>query len=384
MKIAIITPVFPPYLAGIGNVAAQQATGLKQKGMKVAVFTPDYGKDVPGDGVRRLKPFLKFGNAAWILNLDKELADFDIIHLHYPFIGVIDAVLRCKKPLVVTYHMDLVDRGWKWLFFKIYIYLTLSKVIKKADKILVSSMDYAQHGFLAPYLKKWPEKFVEASFGVELPRDIKDSCLSAGRLRCAQNDKNEIASALPRNDNKMVLFVGALDKAHYFKGVDILLDAMKDLKYKLIIVGDGDLRSHYEEKAKKLKMCDRVIFVGRVSDEKLSEYYQSADVFVLPSIDKSEAYGMVLLEAMAHGLPVVASNLSGVRSLVGEDRGLLVEPGNIKELALALTKILSDDENRRVMGLAAKKWVEENMTVKKEINKIVEIYSTLANDKLSC
>ena len=355
MKIAIITPVFPPYLAGIGNIAAQEAAGLKQRGMDVTVFAPDYGKDATDNGIKRLKPFLKFGNAAWLLNLDKELSSFDVVHLHYPFIGAIDAVLRYKKPLIVTYHMDLVGRGWKGLFFKIYTCLTLPKIINAADKILVSSLDYAQNGFLAPYLKKWPEKFIEVSFGIELKSRNDNSFL---------NDRTD----------KIVLFVGALDKAHYFKGVDILLDAVSCLKYKLIIVGDGDLRSRYEEKVKKLKIGDMVVFTGRVSDEKLSEYYQSANVFVLPSIDKSEAYGMVLLEAMAHGLPVIASNLPGVRGLVEKDRGLLVEPGNIEKLSQALTRILSDESKHREMGASAKKWVEENRTIEKEINKIIEAY----------
>ena len=146
-----------------------------------------------------------------------------------------------------------------------------------------------------------------------------------------------------KDSHRKILFVGALDKAHYFKGVDVLLKAMRDLEYKLMIVGDGDLRSYYEAKAKNLGIDDGVVFTGRVSNEELSRYYQSADVFVLPSIDKSEAYGMTLLEAMAHGLPVVASNLPGVRSLVGEDRGLLVEPGDSSDLARVLTEILIDD-----------------------------------------
>ncbi|MEK7189900.1 MAG: glycosyltransferase family 4 protein, partial [Patescibacteria group bacterium] len=356
MKIAIITPVFPPYLAGIGNVAAQEAAGLAQKGMEVAVFTPWYpDRDCPEMSspyrVSRIWPNASHGNAAWIRKIPAELFSFDIIHLHYPFIGAIGAILRCKRPLIVTYHMDLVGRGWKGLFFKIYTYLTLPKIVKKANKILVSSIDYAQNGFLATYLKKWPEKFVEVPFGAA-SQSMDSSYLTVGR-RLAQNDKNEIASASPRNDNKTILFVGALDKAHYFKGVDVLLDAIKDLKYKLIIVGDGDLRSRYEAKVKKLKISDRVIFAGRVSDERLSEYYQQANVFVLPSIDKSEAYGMVLLEAMANGLPVIASDLPGVRSLVGKDRGLLAEPGNARELARALSDILSNDEKRHAMGAAA-------------------------------
>ncbi|HBX16094.1 MAG: Glycosyltransferase (Modular protein) [Candidatus Magasanikbacteria bacterium GW2011_GWC2_41_17] len=359
MKIAIITPVFPPYLAGIGNVAAQQAAGLARKGIDVTVFTPWYpDRDCSEISlpyrVYRVWPDISHGNAAWIRKMPAEISSFDIIYLHYPFIGAIGAVLRCKKPLVVTYHMDLVGRGWKGLFFKIYTYLTLPKIVKIADKILVSSMDYAERSYLAPFLKKWSEKFVEAPFGVALPK-IEENFL---------NNKT----------GETILFVGALDKAHYFKGVDILLDAVSDLKYKLIIVGDGDLRSNYEEKAKKLKIGDRVIFAGRVSSEKLSAYYQSADVFVLPSIDKSEAYGMVLLEAMAHGLPVIASNLPGVRGLVGEDRGLLVEPGDAEKLSQALTKILSDKLKCRAMGEVAKKWVEENRTIEKEINKIIEVY----------
>ena len=370
MKIAIITPVFPPYLAGIGNVAAQEAAGLAQKGMGVTVFTPWYpDRDCPEISspyrVCRLWPEVSHGNAAWIRKMSADISSFDVIHLHYPFIGGVKAVLRAvrlsKVKLVVTYHMDLVGCGWKRLFFKIYTRLTLPKVVKAADKTLVSSLDYARHGFLAPYLKKWPEKFVEAPFGV---RD----CFAT-------------LAMTHKDSHRKILFVGALDKAHYFKGVDVLLKAMRDLEYKLMIVGDGDLRSYYEAKAKNLGIDDRVVFTGRVSNEELSRYYQSADVFVLPSIDKSEAYGMTLLEAMAHGLPVVASNLPGVRSLVGEDRGLLVEPGDSSDLARVLTEILIDDVKRRAMGVAAKKWVAESRTVEKEIAKLLEAYQGLVKKK---
>ncbi len=369
MKIAILTPVFPPYLAGMGNVAAQEARGLIEKGVEITVFTPDYGKKILDDGVRRLKPLLKFGNAAWLVNLKKELRDFEIIHLHYPFIGGVGTLLKFKKktprvPLVVTYHMDLTGQGWKGLFFKIYTWLTLSKLIRRADKILVSSFDYARHGRLKEYLERYPEKFSEVPFGI--------------KIQDARNRKQK-----EKKEKKTILFVGALDKAHYFKGVNILFRSFKKfcslffVPCSLFIIGDGDLRPHYEKQARELRIGDKVDFVGRVEEERMADYYQSADVLVLPSLDKSEAYGMVLLEALANGLPVIASDLPGVRTLVQSEWGRLVRPGNADDLVRALKEIFSDEGKRREMGKKGQEWVEKNRSLAGEIEKLEKIYHSL-------
>lgn len=113
----------------------------------------------------------------------------------------------------------------------------------------------------------------------------------------------------------------------------------------LVIVGDGALRSYYETLAQELKIDTATRFVGAVKNEQLVDWYNRAKVFVLPSIGRSEAFGLVLLEAMACGTPVIASRLPGVRSLVRDgENGFLVEPSNEAQLTEKMTEILRDEE----------------------------------------
>lgn len=382
MKIAIITPVFPPYFAGISNVAANEARGLSQAGNEVTVITPknsfqdlELEKTLKGYKVVRLSPLLKFGNAALIKYNKKLLKDFDIIHLHYPFIGGFFSLSRfiskLRVPLVVTYHMDLIGRGWKSWFFKLYTFLTLPKIIKITQKIIVSSLDYARNSNLAPDLLKEPQKFIEVPFGVEIKN--YESGIIDYELRNRLGIKGK---------EKIILFVGVLDKAHYFKGVDILLRSFREVNLlpqiscRLIIVGDGDLRLRYEKQARDLGVLDKVIFAGRVSKENLRSYYRLADIFVLPSIDSSEACGLVLLEAMSFGVPVIASNLPGVRMQVG-DRGLLIDPKKENELTEALKNVLMNETMRMEMGRRARRWVEINRSFDLETKNILAVYKSV-------
>ncbi len=390
MKIAIVTPVFLPYRSGMSQVAAQEAAGLAARGQEVTVFTPDYGQRWSGPinyWLEYLWTPVRFGNAAWLPDLFFSLKKFDLVHLHYPCFGLAEAVAcrfllsrarrflfsrrrlfsaiaenrRAAGSLVMTYHMDVVGRGSLKLFFKLYKFFVQPLITRAADKIIVSSLDYARAGNLAGLLAKRPDKFVEIPFGVDTdkfaPRPRPPKLVK--KLRLSVKDK-------------VILFVGALDKAHYFKGLAILLKALRNLKntnYKLIIVGDGNLRSTFEKQAVALGLTKQVKFVGRLSDEELPEYYNLADVFVLPSLDASEAYGLVALQALSSGLPVVASNLPGLRQVVGK-RGLLVPPGNVAALAQALIKILSDDQLRSQLSEAARVFAVDQVSIKKEIDQL--------------
>ena len=371
MKIAIVAPVFYPYLSGIGTVVRSEALGLGKLGHDVTVLTPLYSTSDAVEAaqdkykVKRLRPCFKFGNAAWLPQLRQELANFDIVHLHYPFIGGVCGVLECKKPVVVTYHMDLVGQGWKKYFFKIYNYFTLPRLVKDVKSIVFSSWDYIQKGQLKKYIVKEPQKFIEIPFGVDTTVEQKTQISS----RAFEELKRKLRL---KDGDKLLVFVGGLDKAHYFKGIDILLPALSKLKtekVKVLIVGEGDLRPYYENRAKELGVEDQVIFAGRVSDEELPFYYRLGRGLVLPSIDKSEAYGMVLLEAMANGLPVIASHLPGVRRVVGEGeerRGFLINPSDITELTQAIDSLLEDAEEGKQMGERAKAWVTRERSVEKE------------------
>lgn len=363
MKIAIVTPVFPPYRGGIGMVARAQAKIFADSGHEVTVFTPDYGKKIPGEKYRLeyVRPFLKYGNAACIPQLLWKLHGFDAVILHYPFFGAAELfLLRISKIRpVIFYHMDVRGRGLLGAFFRAHQKYIMPLIIGRAGKVIVTSLDYARSGALKNLISAKPDKFIEIPLGVDTerfaPRE-RDATLAA-KLKIVPTDK-------------VILFVGGLDSAHYFKGVDILLRAFKKCAphSKLIIVGEGNLRPSYEALAKELVLGERVLFAGSASEEDLPKYYNLADLFVLSSIDRSEAFGIVILEALASGVPVVASNIPGVRTLIKEGTGLLAEPGNVDDLADKITACFSKDapearERARSVGeeysigKIAEKWI---------------------------
>lgn len=361
MRIAIITPVYPPYSAGISRMAEEEVKILEEAGFEVTVFTPAYTKIHSTNKVKYIRPVLKYGNAAFIPQLLWKLRGFDAVHLHYPFLGGASAALLWKKlfgrkiPLVVTYHMDLRGKGIFRIIFYIFTRIMTPIILKSASKIIVTTLDYAQSSV-----------FYETLRGEQLAAKLVEVPPSVDVHKFQPNKKEEslLKQFNINHDDKVALFVGALDKAHYFKGIPTLLAAFELLykRYhirnaKLLIVGGGNLKGFYQNLVRKSEIInDKVIFTGKVPDHDLPKFYNLADFLVLPSIDSSEAFGIVLLEAFASGKPVIASNLPGVRAVVeveksarsvpfgtnGSRTGLLAEPGNFNALADNLKKLFEE------------------------------------------
>lgn len=356
MRLAIVTPVFPPYRGGMGTVAFENARMAADSTIDTTVFTPYYKdirvttssqEQVSGFTVKRLRPLFSIGNAAFLPQLFWELRKFSVIHVHYPCIGLELPLLfwRCLgKRVVTTYHFDLIGktRTRKFLFWLITT-LLMPLLIRASDIVFVSSLDYAESSpLLSSSLKKNRRAFVE------LPNSVDTS------LYTPMNDKNDV-----------ILFVGGMDTAHYFKGVDSLLYASKEVLKRLphtqfVFIGDGDLRKGYEEYARSLGVADSTNFVGSVSREDLPSYYGRATCVVLPSIDSTEAFGVVLIEAGACGKPSIGTNLPGVRSVIDDGvTGYCVEPNDRAALAEKISVLLKDPERSKTMGLAARKRVEQ-------------------------
>lgn len=191
----------------------------------------------------------------------------------------------------------------------------------------------------------------------ELPNGVDVQRFSPG------SPDERLAGALGVAGRKIVLFVGALDRPHYFKGVDRLLEATRLMDRDdlfLIVAGSGEMREEYRRKAEALGLSDRVAFPGYVPDEQLADYYRLADVTVLPSVTSGEAFGLVLLESLACATPVIASNLPGVRTVVADGvDGYLVTPGDVGDLASKLDRILTlPAAERLAMGQAGRRKVE--------------------------
>ncbi len=352
MKIAVVTPTYPPYQGGIGNVAFSLAEHLQRRGNEVSVLTPDYGVR-GGEGsvpVRRMRAVLRYGNAAFVPQLYKLTAGADVIHMHYPFFGGAEAILLAarirRQPLVIHYHHDAIGAGFRKPIFQLHRRLLLQPLIGAASRVIVTSADYASQSQIAKAVLAEPEKFVAVPNGV----DVEHFC---------PGPKDQgLAEKLGASCRKVVLFVGALDAAHYFKGVNFLIQAFKlleDPNAHLVVVGEGDLRFTYQELVKSEGLEGRVTFAPDVSYRDLPAYYRLARCTVLPSVDATEAFGVVLIESMACGTPVVASDLPGVRSVVGnaDQHGLLAKPQDAVHLSRQIGRLLHDDELAQRCGSAA-------------------------------
>jgi glycosyltransferase involved in cell wall biosynthesis len=363
-RVAIVTPVFPPYRGGIGTVAAEDAAMMRARGFLVEIFTPQYAKQSAlQEGVTRFQPFYAWGNAAVLFDLLKVVRGFDLVHLHYPFFGSDILTAFAAKihriPLVVTCHMRPKASGILGFTFRVYRFVLERFIFGAAQTVLVSSIDYAQaNGIRHRSLTACP-------FGVDVQRFLPgDQGVARDRFGL-------------RRDVTTIVFVGGLDDAHYFKGVTTLIEACACLKtlWQLLIVGDGSRRPIFEELAKDLGIADYIHFAGSVPFEDLPEVYRAADIHVLPSLDRSEAFGVVTLEAMATGIPSVVSNLPGVRSvIIPQETGLLVEPGSIDSLASALERLLVDSALRDRFGAAARIRAEEQFSHVKMGGRLADIY----------
>lgn len=349
MKIAQIVCAFPPYKGGIGNIANKYSEILYKAGHNITTFTPDYKKIGNGEKIIRLKPLFKYGNGAFLPQLFFILKKFDLIYLHYPFFGGAEIVwlfkiFNPKKKLIIHYHMDVMNYS---LIAKALSWpekLIRSSIFKQANIITCASIDYVRYSNIKNIYKKYSNKFAEIPFGVDI-------------------DKFKPSHINKTKPIFQILFVGCLDKAHYFKGVNVLLKAISKLSitnFKLLIVGDGDLKPQYEKRAKNLKIQNKINFLGKISDEKLPKIYQNSDLFVLPSINQNEAFGIVLLEAMSSGTPVIASGLPGVRTIFNDGiQGYLIKPNSVIDLKEKIEKILNNSEKRNKMRQEARWLVEK-------------------------
>lgn len=373
MKIAHVICAFPPYQGGMGNSVACFAKESVKLRHQVTIITPHYGhsSDMEDEWqtlrLIRLKPWLAIGRAAILPKVFKYLPNFDVVHLHYPFYGTAELValakiiLRNKLKLVVHYHMDTKARGLKGFVFYVYSLIWLPLILRLADEITCASLDYIKHSNVGRYYLRHRQKFTQVSFGV----DVENFCPPAKLIV-----KNTID----------ILFVGGLDRAHYFKGVDNLIKAFAKLQSScpqscLTIVGRGELMSAYERLATAENVADKVKFINDANNRDLVSHYQYSDLLVLPSINQSEAFGLVLLEAMACGRPVLASNLPGVRSVFKNGKqGLTVRPNDIEDLSEKLHWLISHDEARRRMGAAARVLVEKRYDWRQVGEKLNEVY----------
>lgn len=280
-------------------------------------------------------------------------AQADLVHLHVPHPGAVLSLLQSgyKGPLVVTYHSDVVRQRLMSAVFQPFLDACLSR----ATAILVTSSQYME---TSTALRRHRHRCRVVPLGIPvdaaLPRD--DPRVQA--LRATFGDRIVLAAGR---------FV-------YYKGFDVLLEAMRSVEGRLLLVGDGPERPALEDLARRMDVQGKVSFMGTVDD--LAPFFSAADVFAFPSTTRAEAFGIVQLEAMAAGTPVVNTNLpSGVPWVCPHDvSGLTVQPNNATELARAIGRLLDDGSLRSRLGAAGRQRARDEFSDAKMLERIGLVY----------
>jgi glycosyltransferase involved in cell wall biosynthesis len=263
--------------------------------------------------------------------------DCVVLHEPNPLAGLA-LWLRTPAPrLVIWHHSDLLRPWWALSTYTRFVQRSL---YRRADCVIVSSPALAAQSPLV----RCARHVAVIPFGIDLDRYRRTDA-----ARTAQVDAIRDRIPGPR-----LLFVGRLV---YYKGLQVLLDAMRGWPGTLMVVGEGSLEAELRSQADALGLAERVTFLGRISDDELPAYYQASDAFVLPSIAVTEAFGVVQIEAMAAGLPVISTNLPTGVPWVNQhgESGLVVPPGDAAVLAAALRRIAGDDALRQRLAEGARR-----------------------------
>lgn len=357
-----------PVVGGIENHIRMIAGGLKSvPGVEQTVLVTNLGprtvvEDI--DGVRVVKTGrqatlssapISAALPVWMRRLTRGA---DIAHLHFPYpIGELAYMMagRARK-LILTYHSDIVRQKSLLRVYRPF----LLRVLERADVITVSNPQYIAS---SPYLRPHVAKCVVIPHGQDTARFAAPSAEANA----------EAESLRARYGPRIVLFVGLL---RYYKGVSYLVDAMHRVDARLLIVGAGPEGEALRAQAAAPELRDRVAFLGRVSDQALAGLYRACDVFVLPSIERSESWGAVQIEAMAAGKPVVCTELGTGTSYVNQHAvtGLVVPPRDAKALAAAINRLLADEGLRARLGNAARARALTELSKEVMVERILALY----------
>lgn len=286
--------------------------------------------------------------------LAREEADLIVLHEPNPMALVAYFLARPEAKLIVWFHSDVIRPSWRYrLFYRPFLRFALTC----ATRIAVSSAPLSE---TAPALREWQNKCVVIPFGVEKPTE------SAAIATRAEVIRREIA-------RPFVLFVGRFVA---YKGVDVLLEALRESSASAVLVGDGPLREELERRTHACGMADRVRFAGEVTNDELAALYRACDLFVLPSVTRQEAFGVVQIEAMSRAKPVVSTDVgTGVAWVnVHEETGLVVPPGDAVALRGAIERLLANPLERQQMGRAAAERARSVFAVDRMADAILALY----------
>ena len=382
----MINKYYPPHLGGIEYHMRDLAVALAARGHEVRAIVANEGRKtisetLDGVALTRLSRLFTYASTPVALGMKRAIAAEaarsdapDVFHLHFPYPwgefswlaadggrGALSGWRpRRDMPTVLTYHSDIVRQRVLGAAYA----PVLRRVLDGVDLVIASSPDMVEH---SEHLSRVADKCRVVPFGIHVERftSTPGHDARAAGLR--------VGVTPSRGERPVVLFVGRLI---YYKGADVLVRAMADVDADLVMIGRGPLRPELDALVESLGMGARVRFVEPVGEDDLAAWYHAADVFCLPSVARSEAFGLVQLEAHAAGTPVVSTRLTTGVPFVNLDgvTGLTVQPGDVTALADALRVLVTDDALRARLGRQAAERVAHDFTIDRMAVDTVAVY----------
>lgn len=369
LRVLQVNKLYYPVTGGIERVVQQIAEGLKDKvDMRVLVCQRKgrtVTEKVNNVWVKRSSSLGVIASLpisfSFFWHLKKISKNCDIIQFHMPFpLGDLACLLSgYKGKVVVWWHSDIVRQKKMMKLYR----PVMEAFLKRADIIIVATKGHIEG---SAYLKPYRKKCVVIPFGVE--KEIFEDSTKWLEM------ENKVKENIEINKEVRFLFVGRLV---YYKGCKVLIEAFRNVKNaKLIMVGNGPMEDELKQIVKKYGLEKKVEFLGNINEKELQEQYKACDALVLPSIVRSEAFGLVQIEAMAYGKPVINTNLPSGVPYVSQHlkTGLTVKPGNVNELEKAMNWLVEHKEERLVLGKRARERVEQEYTVEKMLERVEKIY----------
>lgn len=373
MRVLQLTKFYPPVRGGMESVVAELVHGLQAAGTETDVLCAHTGRGtchetLPGGG--RLTRASSWGRwlatsvapallpAWWRLR-----GRYDVVHVHMPDPLTALALWSCppRGALVVHWHSDVIRQR---LALKLYSPLQ-HWLLARADRIIITSPPYAQ---ASPWLQAWQHKLALIPPGVPDPTTNRPARGTAA-----------VQQALA---GRRLVF--ALGRMTHYKGFEVLIEAAARLPADVVVVigGDGELLPRHREQVRALGLAQRVWLPGALSDDEVQAHLQQARVFCLPSVNRAEAFGVVLLEAMAHGCPIVASDIpgSGVPWVNRHgETGLNVPVADATALARGLQQVLDDPARAAELGQAARQRYQARFQATTMVSQTLALYQSLVS-----
>lgn len=368
-----LTKFYPPFNGGIETTVRDISTGLTRRGWRVEVLCSHTKRRTVREqgpiAVTRVASLAQVASTSispmlvpWLARRQSEQ---DVIHVHLPnpMANLALWLTRPRAKLVLHWHSDIVKQK---RLLKLYEPLQ-AWLLKRADAIFATSSRYAES---SPWLHAHMQKVRIAPSCVEDPLQI-----TTPEQRSAAVER--VRAAWP---GKRIVF--ALGRMTYYKGFDVLIEAARRLPEDVVVLigGSGELLEPLRQQVRDAQLTDRVHLLGRVSDEDLPGYFGAAEMFCLPSLVRSEAFGLVMVEAMGHGKPVVATNIvgSGVPwvNLHGES-GLNAQPGDPAGLEDCIRQILDDPALAARLGAGGRRRFETQFTFDRMIDVVESAFAAV-------